>query len=123
MNYLFSKFFQLLLFNSLPHHHDFYKKHLKTLWEKEKMLVNSIFSSFHNVFYPYKINFNFLSHIRFVVCKFFQFWTSLKFCRLSLVSVLDNMIFSLSIEKLCQRQNWCYARVFFLLCRILLPDR
>ena len=26
---------------------------LKTLWEKEKMLVTSIFSFFHNVFYPF----------------------------------------------------------------------
>ena len=32
---------------------------LKTLWEKEKMLVTSIFSFSHNVFYPSKTNFNF----------------------------------------------------------------
>ena len=32
---------------------------LKTLWEKVKMLVTSIFSFFHNVFYPSKTNLNF----------------------------------------------------------------
>ena len=30
------------------------KKSFKTLWEKEKMLVTSIFSFSHNVFYPYR---------------------------------------------------------------------
>ena len=33
------------------------------------MLVNSIFSFSHNVFYPSKIKFQILSHIHFVVCK------------------------------------------------------
>ena len=32
---------------------------LKTVWEKEKMLKTSIFSFFHNAFYPSKANFNF----------------------------------------------------------------
>ena len=35
-------------FNSLPQEKSF----LKTLWEKEKMLVTSIFSFSHSVFYP-----------------------------------------------------------------------
>ena len=34
---------------------------LKTLWEKEKMLVTSIFSFSHNVFYPSKKEFLFLT--------------------------------------------------------------
>ena len=46
---------------------------LKTLSEKEKMLVTSIFSFTHNIFYPLKNKFQFWSHIYFVVCKFFQF--------------------------------------------------
>ena len=46
---------------------------LKTLCEKEKILVTSIFSFSHNVFYPCKDKFQFLSHIYFVICKCFQF--------------------------------------------------
>ena len=46
---------------------------LKTLWEKEKMLVTSIFSFSHNVFYPSLNKFQFFSYIYFVVCKCFQF--------------------------------------------------
>ena len=46
------------------------------------MLVTSIFSFFHNVFYPSKIKFQFFSHIYFVVCKCFQFGPVLRICRL-----------------------------------------
>ena len=46
---------------------------LKTLWEKEKMLVTSIFSFSHNVFYPFQNNFQFLSQFYFAVCNCFQF--------------------------------------------------
>ena len=53
------------------------------------MLVISIFSFFHNVFYPSTLfypsqnKFLFFSHIYFVICKCFQFGPmSLKFCRL-----------------------------------------
>ena len=46
---------------------------LKTLWEKEKMLVTSIFSCSHSVFYSIQeINHHF-SNIHLVVCKCFQF--------------------------------------------------
>ena len=48
---------------------------LKGFWKhcgkKEKMLVTSIFSFFHNVFYPVKHKFYFLSHIYFVICTCF----------------------------------------------------
>ena len=54
--------------NSLPHN-DF----LKTLWEKEKMLVTSIFSFSHNDFNPVKDKKYHLSYFYFVVCKCFQF--------------------------------------------------
>ena len=44
--------------NSLPHNPDFYRAWqiglLKTLWEKKNMLVTSIFSFSHNVFYAIK---------------------------------------------------------------------
>ena len=63
--------------NPLPYNDKFRctggKSILKTLWEKMKMLVSSIFFFSHNVFYPMKDNFNVLSNILFVVCKCFQF--------------------------------------------------
>ena len=53
--------------NPLPHNEVFSrtggKSLLKTLWEKKKMLVTSIFFFSHNVFYPVKHNFNVLSNI------------------------------------------------------------
>ena len=36
------------------------------------MLVTSIFSFSHNVFYPFQNEFHFFSHIFFVVCKSFN---------------------------------------------------
>ena len=49
------------------------KRLLKTLWEKKKILVTSIFFFSHNVFYPMKDIFNVLSNISFVVRKYFKF--------------------------------------------------
>ena len=46
---------------------------------KDKMLVSSILSFSHNVFYHIKDNFYDMHNI--VVCKGFQFWQRLKFCR------------------------------------------
>ena len=45
----------------------------KTLREKEKMLVTSIFSFFHNVFYSIKHRNYPLYYIYFTVCKCIQF--------------------------------------------------
>ena len=57
--------------NPLPHIHDLKRPHmrslLKTLWKKEKMLVTSIFSFSHNVFYPFKNKFQFSARIYFLV--------------------------------------------------------
>ena len=65
------------LFISLPDNPSFYltprQKTLKTLWVKEKMLVTSIFSFTHNVFYPVKYRFCRLSRHEIVICKCFQF--------------------------------------------------
>ena len=49
------------------------KRLFKTLWEKEKMLVTSIFSFSHHVFYPIKDRNHHICYIYFVVCKYFQF--------------------------------------------------
>ena len=42
------------------------------------MLVSSIFSFSHNVFYPSQIKVYFLNHIYFVVCNCFSIWTGSK---------------------------------------------
>ena len=48
-------------------------KLLKTFWEKEKMLVTSIFSFSQNVFYPLKIlNLNFRVTLYFIICNSFK---------------------------------------------------
>ena len=46
---------------------------LKTLWEKEKLLVTSNFSFFHTVFYLFGELSPFLIKFKIVVCKLFQF--------------------------------------------------
>ena len=46
---------------------------LKTLWEKEKLLVTSNFSFSHSVFYPCWQLFATLIKIKIVFCKLFQF--------------------------------------------------
>ena len=46
---------------------------LKTLWEKDKLLVTSNFSFSHSVFYPFgELSFSFIK-FKIVVCKHFQF--------------------------------------------------
>ena len=49
------------------------KRLSKILWEKEKMLVTSIFSFSRNVFYHITDKDNLVSCIEDVVCNFFQF--------------------------------------------------
>ena len=46
---------------------------LKTLWEKEKLLVMSNFSFSHSVFYPFGQLSAILIKLKIVVCKLFQF--------------------------------------------------
>ena len=46
---------------------------LKTLWEKEKLLVTSNFSFSHSVFYPFEELSAIFMKFEFVVCKLFQF--------------------------------------------------
>ena len=81
--YLPANFYYIHGLNSFPHNADFEdlwkRNHLKTVWEKEKMLVTSIFSFSQNVFYPFKLKFQFLSHIYCVICNCFQFGQDLNF--------------------------------------------
>ena len=54
----------LTLNHTIPSFNDLWRRRLlKTFWEKEKMLVTSIFSFFQNVFYSSKSKFQFLSQI------------------------------------------------------------
>ena len=46
---------------------------LKTMWEKEKLLVTSNFSFSHSVFYPFIELFAIFIKLEIVVCKVFQF--------------------------------------------------
>ena len=46
---------------------------LKTLWEKEKLLVTSNFSFTHSVFYSFKELSAIYIKFKIVVCKLFQF--------------------------------------------------
>ena len=65
----------LTLYHTISTFNDLEKKKekeslLKTLWEKEKMLVTSISSLSHNVFYPSQEEFLFLIYLYFVVNAF-----------------------------------------------------
>ena len=64
----------LTAFNSIPHNPERPCERilLKTFRKKEKMLVTSIFSFFHNVFYPIKERNQHFSYIEFVACSCFQ---------------------------------------------------
>ena len=44
---------------------------LKTLWEKEKLLVNNNFSFFHSIFYPFRELFVIFIKFEIVACKLF----------------------------------------------------
>ena len=74
------------LFNSLQHNPYFYwpmeRSLLKTLWEKENMVVTSIFLFSHNVFYLSQKIFYFSVNL---ICRLqmSSIWTSLSFCHLA----------------------------------------
>ena len=57
---------------------------------KEKMLVTSIFSYSHNVFYPSKNIFQLSNHIYFIICKCFQLGPVLIFVVWGRVKPLPN---------------------------------
>ena len=71
------KFFVWKSFNPFPNKPWFLRVYstnlLKTLWEKEKLLVTSNFSFFRSVFYPYYELSAIFIKFEIVVCKPFQF--------------------------------------------------
>ena len=80
MNYLghteivICKYFQ---FNPFPHNNTFWglweTSLLKTLWEKEKLLITSNFSFSYSVFYLFGKPSSIFVKFEIVVCKLFQF--------------------------------------------------
>ena len=67
-------FCRLSRYRTIPTFNDPQERRLlKTLLKKEKMLVTSIFSFSHNVFYPIEDRNLHLSYNYFVICKCFQF--------------------------------------------------
>ena len=87
-----------LNFNPFPNKHWFSRvcstSLLKTLWEKEKLLVAKIFSFFRSVFYPFQAFSVIFLEFKTVVCKLFQFgrvW-NLSFGKELSQSVLSNSL-------------------------------
>ena len=74
--------FKNLLYIALYHTSPEKQTLLKTLWEKEKMLVTSIFSFSHNVFYPFPKRISVFKSNPFCRLQMLSIWTSLKICRL-----------------------------------------
>ena len=74
---------QVVYLNTFPNKPWFLRVHstglLKTLWEKEKLLVMSNFFFSHSVFYLSRELSNIFINFKIVVCKLFQFGKSLKF--------------------------------------------
>ena len=66
-----------MCFNPFPHNNTFWRPWetslLKTLWEKEKLLVTSNFSFTHSVFYPFRELSAIFIKSKIVVCRLFQF--------------------------------------------------
>ena len=73
---------------------------LKTLWEKEKLLVTSNFSFSHSVFYPFgELSVIFIK-FKIVVCKLFSIWKGLKFVVWERVKVSSAICFNLVQSKM-----------------------
>ena len=76
------------------------RKLLKTLREKEKIQVTSIFSFSQNFFHPYKIQISdHFGHICFVICKCFRFGVVQIFAFGKSLQMTNNFSFSHSVFK------------------------
>ena len=64
---------------------------LKTLWEKEKLLIMSNFSFFHSVFYLFWITFFHFCEIKNCRLQFLLVWSSLKFVIWERVKSMNNL--------------------------------
>ena len=88
------------------------KSPLKTLWEKEKLLVIRVFSIFHSVFYPFGERSAIFISFHFVVYKLFLFgrvqnllfWKGLNLSSASAFNLVRGQILSFGEEL---RRQWC----------------
>ena len=62
--FLLGLFSSLTLYHTIPTFNNLEKEaFLKPLWEKKKMLLTSIFTFSHNVFYPFQSKFSFSNNV------------------------------------------------------------
>ena len=73
-----------------------FKSLLKTLWEKEKLLVASNFSFSHSVFNPFRKLPVIFIKFKIVVCKTLSIWKSLKFVVWERVNIVNKILQRLS---------------------------
>ena len=101
----------------------------ETLWDREKMLVSSILSFSHNVFYPIKEKLHYWSHSEIVFSKYgisnLDILKGLNFVTWSKVNPFPNKPFCLPIcstshlktlwekEKLLKRSKFSFSHVFY----------
>ena len=68
---------KIIVFNPFPNMPWFLRVystgHMKTLWEKEKLLVTSNFSFSHTIFYPFLELSTIFTKLEIVNCKLFEF--------------------------------------------------
>ena len=87
---------------------------LKTLWEKEKMLVTSIFSFFHNVFYHTKKEKSQFWYIWLILCRLFRFCLVPNFVVWERVEIVHSLILRF-LQILIGLTEWCSQSIVVLL--------
>ena len=108
----FSRLYFLKFFNPFPNKPWFLRvcsrSLLKTLWEKEKLLVTSNFSFSHSVFYPFGELSAIFIKLKIVICKLFQFWRvwNLSFRKGLKSGLWDSLLSLYQTKKFCSGQNW-----------------
>ena len=74
---------------------------------------DSLLSFSHNIFFPMKDKFHILSNNKFVVCKFFKFWTRLEMC--CLVKEFDLLLFIICLQVFLQIPLMSWFTAFLIL--------
>ena len=109
---------ELTLYQTSPGFYGSVVQVLKTLCEKEKLLVTSNFSFSHSVFYPFRELFPHFHQIQNCCLQLRSVWKGLKFVVLSVVQVLKTLW---EKEKLLLTSNFSFAHSVFYPFRKLSP--
>ena len=99
---------------------------LKTLWEKEKLLIMSNFSFSHCVFYPFRELSAIFMKYEYVVCKPFQFRRVQNLPFGKELNRFQNVVChkNRKISKtLWEKENILVTRVFFFSCNVFCPSQ